>query len=726
MRPDLTWRRHVYLKHPYIVVKEPVGLKYYRFQEEEFAILEMLDGYVSLESIKEQFEQEFAPQKIGLQDLQNFIGMLHRSGLVIANASGQGKQLAKRCGEAKRKKILGSLTNILAIRFRGIDPDRILTWLYRYTSWLFSSITISLCWMLALSALLLVAVQFDTFRTRLPGFHEFFGPDNWIYLGVTLGLVKIIHEFGHGLSCKHYGGECHEMGFMMLVLTPCLYCNVSDSWMLPNKWHRAAIGFAGIYVEVMLASLATFIWWFTEPGLLNHVCLSVMFICSVSTIMFNGNPLLRFDGYYILADVLEIPNLRQKATQVLKRYLSEYCLGIEQQDDPFLPKRNQILFAFYTLAAVAYRWLVMFGILMFLNKVLEPIGLQIIGRAIALMAIVGLVIQPSIAVYKFFHIPGRMHQVKKPRLFASLGVFTAVVLAIAYVPLPHYVNCAFEIAPRDAVAVYADVPARLDKVLVKAGQSVQAGESVLFELSSIDLQNAVITLEGQIAEYEAQINNLRKQRFLNPEVSRQIPEIEKSLTMSRQQLVEKRRELARLTVKAPISGFVLPGAPRPTRDQSGQLPMWSGALLDRKNIGATLAGNDLLCRVGFPDRLEAILIVEQGDIEIVREQQKVYAKLDTYPGRKFETTITDISASEMKISPASLSNQSGGDIATETDKKTGMLRPAETSYQAKASIDDKEGLLTIGMRGNAKVYTGWQPLGRSLWRYVARTFNFDI
>ena len=101
---------------------------------------------------------------------------------------------------------------------------------------------------------------------------------------------------------------------MLLVLTPCLYCNVSDSWMLPNKWHRAWIGAAGMYVEIVIASICTFLWWFSEPGLLNQLCLSTMFVCSVSTMMFNANPLLRYDGYYILADVMEIPNLRQKAS----------------------------------------------------------------------------------------------------------------------------------------------------------------------------------------------------------------------------------------------------------------------------------------------------------------------------------------------------------------------------------------------------------------------------
>ena len=99
------------------------------------------------------------------------------------------------------------------------------------------------------------------FQRKLPAFHQFFGPKNWFYLGITMATVKVLHEFGHGLSCKHFGGECHELGFMFLVFTPCLYCNVSDAWMIESKWCRAAIGAAGVCVELFLASLATLLWW---------------------------------------------------------------------------------------------------------------------------------------------------------------------------------------------------------------------------------------------------------------------------------------------------------------------------------------------------------------------------------------------------------------------------------------------------------------------------------
>ena len=313
VRPDLQSRRQRYQGRVYWVVKDPVGLQYFRFEEEEFAILQMLDGQSSLEDIAEQFEAEFPPQTIRVEELQNFIGMLHRSGLVLSDAAGQGVELKKRHEERRRKELIGSVSNILSIRFKGFDPERILNALYPWVRWFFMPIATCLSLLLVLSALMLVIVQFDVFQSKLPSFQSFFAAQNWLLIAAVLGVTKMIHEFGHGLSCKHFGGECHEMGIMFLVLTPCLYCNVSDSWMLPNRWHRAAIGAAGMYIEVVLASLATFLWWFSEPGLLNYTCLNIMFVSSVSTILFNANPLLRYDGYYILSDIMEVPNLRQKA-----------------------------------------------------------------------------------------------------------------------------------------------------------------------------------------------------------------------------------------------------------------------------------------------------------------------------------------------------------------------------------------------------------------------------
>src|SRR5216117_1903707 len=207
MRPDLEARRHRYHGRTFWVVKEPVGLNYFRFHDEEFAILCMLDGRSSLDDIKEEFETQFTPQKITFHDLLQFVGMLHRSGLVISEATGQGHQLVKRRNEKKFRELMGKLSNVFALRFRGVDPERFLNWLYKYAGWFFRWPTVVCVTFLALAALTLVAVNFDDFHRKLPEFHQFFGPKNWFYLGITMATVKVLHEFGHGLSCKHFGGE---------------------------------------------------------------------------------------------------------------------------------------------------------------------------------------------------------------------------------------------------------------------------------------------------------------------------------------------------------------------------------------------------------------------------------------------------------------------------------------------------------------------------------------
>ncbi len=314
-----------------------------------------------------------------------------------------------------------------------------------------------------------------------------------------------------------------------------------------------------MYVEMVLASIATFLWWFSEPGLFNHICLSVMFICSVSTVLFNGNPLLRFDGYYILSDIAEIPNLRQKSSKILHRYMAEWCLGIEQQEDPFLPQSNQWFFALYTIAAVMYRWVVVFSIFLFLNKVLEPYGLKVIGQIIAFAGLLGLVVQPAWQLGKFFHVPGRMHQVKRKNLLTTIGVVGALLAAFVYLPLPYSIKCPLEVQPRDATTVYALVPGALESVKVEPGQKVALGDEVAV-LSNEDLQLQVIELQQTVNQYEQQIEVYQRAQTAGgaAEVSARLPELFEMLASSRKQLEKTQQELRKLRVTAHTGGTVMP------------------------------------------------------------------------------------------------------------------------------------------------------------------------
>jgi putative peptide zinc metalloprotease protein len=726
MRPDLTARRHRYHGRTFWVVKEPVGLNYFRFHEEEYAILCMLDGRTSLEDIKEQFEVQFAPQKITYHDLLQFVGMLHRSGLVITDAAGQGQQLVKRRHERAVQQRLATLANILSIRFKGIDPERFFNFIYPYIRWFFTVPALVCCILLALSALTLVIVQFDVFQSRLPDFQSFFRAQNWLWLGLTLCVTKILHEFGHGLSCKHFGGECHEIGVMFLVLTPCLYCNVSDSWMLPNRWHRAAIGAAGMYVEIVLASICTFIWWFTEPGPLNYVCLNVMFISSVSTVMFNANPLLRYDGYYILSDVLEIPNLRQKASTILSRKLGKWCLGLEEPEDPFLPKRRQWLFATYTVASAIYRWVVVLGILYFLNKVFEPYGLKVVGQLIALGAIYGLVIQPFVNMYKFFKVPGRLGKVKRWRMYTTIGVIAGAIAAVWLVPLPSHVYCPLEVQARGAKNVYVDEEGILSEVLVEPGDQVTEGQ-VLARLENLDVDVSIAELTGEREVLAAQLDGLRRVSYEDRRASAQIDPVTQALNGVKEQLDKRRLDKEKLTLVAPQPGTVLP--PPLVQEQKGdgsQLPKWSGSPFDPDNLGATLEAGTKLCQIGDPRRLEARLVIDQTDFDFVRPGQRVEIMLAQSAEYVYISTIEQVGRDTVKSTPTHLSSLHGGQLATEMGPD-GVPRPLNPVFDARVPLpDDELGLMRIGLVGQAKITTAPRTLGSRIWRYIARTFNFDL
>lgn len=724
-RADLSAKRHRYQGKSYWVVKEPVGLNYFRFQEQEFAILQMLDGTLSLDAIKDEFEKRFPPEKITVEELQHFVGTLHRSGLLVADVPGQGHQLRKRRDERRRKELIATFTNILAIRFKGVDPDRFLTKCLPLVRWMFTPPAVIACLTLALSALLLVSVEFEEFHSKLPTFQQFFTVKNAFLMAVALGVTKIIHEFGHGFSCKHFGGECHELGAMILVLTPCLYCNVSDSWMLPNKWHRAIIGAAGMYVEIVIASICTFVWWFSEPGLLNHLCLSTMFVCSVSTLIFNGNPLLRYDGYYILSDILEIPNLRQKATDILSRKLSEWCLGIEQPPDPFLPQRNQWVFAIYSVAAAIYRWIVVFSIMWFLYEVWKPYRLEIIGKMIGIASIYGLVAQPLWKVGKFFWVPGRVDKVKKPRMYASLAVLALLLAGVMFVPLPYRVFAPLEVQPRGATGVYVDVPGVLEKVNVKRGDKIPAGVEIA-ELENLDAELSVAQLQGQLEENKARIEALQNAAVYNQEALLQEGELQKTIKTIEDQLAKKREELSRLKLVAKEGGVIMPPPEEkePPSDLE-ELPKWSGTPLDPRNLGCALEEGVLFCYVGDPAKMQAELVIDQAETPFVRPGQKVEIVLDSRPGEFLQGTISEIANTKLKHSSEQLSNKSGGDLPTKTDER-GREVPLNTSYQAHVPLDDPAGLLYIGLKGRAKIYAGYQTLGQQAWRYLAQTFNFKL
>jgi putative peptide zinc metalloprotease protein len=724
MRPDLEVVQQSWQGRVCWVIKDPLALKYYRFEEEEFSLLSWLDGKTSLDELKSRFESEFAPQKLTLGPLQQLLTMLHRSNLVVSLAAGQGTELQQRHSQRQSQRFWAMLGNPLALRFRGIDPDAVLTIANQYFGWLVAPLALMLGACFGISALLLLAAEWQEFSRRLPQFREFFALSNWLLLAVVMSLVKVLHEFGHGVACRRYGGQCHEMGVMLLVLTPCLYCNVTDSWIIPSKWRRAMIGAAGMYVELLLAAACTWLWWFTQPGMLNHLCLNVMFVCSVSTLMFNANPLMRYDGYYILCDLLEIPNLRQKASSLVRSKASAWLLGMTESFDPFLPARGQLWFVLFSFASTVYGWLVTFSILWFLTQVFKPYGLAVLGQGLVLLSLAGMVLTPAWRLIQQFQIPGRRQRMKTSRVVMSGVAAAGLAAGIFCIPLPHSISAVVLLQPKGAEAIYVEVPGEVNQIWVTRG-SVQAGQPIV-ELKNLDAELAAQQLRAKRDQLATKIDGLRQRAHSDNSALLELAQTEEALGAVQDQFHQRETELRKLTVVAPFSGQLLPP---PERAESAKskvtLASWHGRPLSEKNRGAYLEKGTLLGKLARSGEFEAVLAIDQNAMEFVRQGQPVEIVLDQWPGRKLRGNIEHLSEEPWNALPPALSSKSGGPIQTSTGAD-GAEHPLSETFQASVPLAETDDRWIAEGTGQARIHAGSLTLAQHAWRMICRTFRFEL
>ena len=731
VRADLSFKKVSYLGSTYWILKDPIGAKYFRLQEEEYAILKMFNGNNSLDDIKKAFEKEFPPQKISLEELQHLIGQFHQSGLIVAASPNQGEELLKRSKKKKKKELIQRLTNVLSIKFKGIDPDKMFGATYPYFRWCFHPLTLALGVAIVVAAITLILVQFDTFRSKLPEFYTFFSPVNMVMMGLVLIVTKIVHEFGHGITAKHFKGECHELGLMFLVFNPVLYVNTSDSWLLPNKWHRMAIGLAGMCVEFVMAAIATFVWWFTEPGIVHFLALNVMFICSVSTFLFNINRLLRFDGYFILSDYLEIPNMRPKADKILNEKMAHWFLGIEPPEDPFLPQKNQIWFAIFAVAANLYKYFITVSILFIVHALFKYYEIIIVGQIVAIMALWNLIGMPLYKAIKFFWIPGKIYKVKKHRFYLSLTLFAGVISLFCFYPLPATVVGPALVELRSGKAQNVFVPDirggnQLREVHVVPGQFVNAGDTIAV-LQNLSFRMELIEAEGRYEEAKQELETLIATRIHHPDAAVRIGQAREALATQKELLQNIRHEYELLTLRAPISGTVV--APPWRVHQTppdGHLPNWWGSPLERKNLYSTLEPGTIVCSVGDPMYLEVIIIVAQSRMPFLEVGQRVELVLHEFPWVRHEGVLKDIEEGQQVTSlPRQLTTNAGGEIPTQTTQDGEV--PTRTVYRIRMDISNQEDLsIKVGMTGIGKVHVPPMSLGYRLWLFVAETFNFRM
>ncbi len=338
LRTDLIVSRQGCDGQAAFVVKDPVNNQFFRLKEEEHYIAAQLDGRTPLETVRRRVEEKF-DAALSPQSLANFVASLRKSRLLESGHSGQGRR-------AQRGRLRGSL---LYLRVKLFDPDKLFDRLVGRVRFLFTPGFIACAAATILGAAALTVANWEFI---LQDIKQLIRWDTLFLLWVTLCAITTAHEFAHGLTCKYFGGEVRELGFLLIYLQPAFYCNVSDAWMFPQKWKRFWVGFAGPYFELFLWACAVLVWRLTDSETtLNRAALVVMALSGFKTLL-NFNPLLKLDGYYLLSDLLDVPNLRRRAYSYIGDGIKR-LMGAGGSATTDLPRRERRIYLAYGLVSAA-------------------------------------------------------------------------------------------------------------------------------------------------------------------------------------------------------------------------------------------------------------------------------------------------------------------------------------------------------------------------------------
>ncbi len=705
LRADLKISHQLFEGLAFAIIKDPLSLKYFRLPAEDFALAALLDGRRSVREIRETFLRDHPHTGLAqgaraiTERIVAFANELLTAGFLEATGAGARRQIELKRLRHKPATPWGMFMKALFLKIPLWDPDALLIRLERHLRWLWSWTGFMLSMVILLAGIAVFAVNFPRIA---PSLNDFLTLPNLAVVWVLTIVVKIIHEFGHGLTCKHYGGEVHEMGAMVMVFSPFLYADVTDSYLFPKKRHRVLVAAAGIYIELVIAAIATLLWSVSQPGPTQQLLFNLMLITSVWTILFNANPLMKFDGYYMLTDILGVPNLRSKAQMCVSDLFRRWIFGggTPTAVERLLPRRNRGGFVLYSLAAQLYLLQITLGIAMIFHYMLTPYGLGWLGDAIGAGALVSMLIVPVNSFFKsqFSKLPARSGALRRPLMV--LGGAATLLVVLAFCPWQIKVERPAVLRPAQAGWVRAEVPGRLEKIQVVTGQRVNAGDAVA-ELSNASLTSSVAAARLKVESARRQVD-----MTLGADAPAYHQQAKSALAQAETALQEAERLAAKLILRAPVAGVVL--TPE----------------LDRLAAGSLRPG-DALCEIAELQPIQLYIPLNERQARHIRPGQKVELRVAAASSRTYEGQITaDLKSAPTTELPPNLVATLGGDIAAQPDGH-GKLKPLEITYGILVSLPNTDGSLRPGMTGRARIHGDNLKVWQVLWVKVLDFVSLD-
>ncbi len=706
LHPRLSSGVQVYRQHfrgqMWYVLENPSNNQYSRISDEAYRFIGMLDGRRTVSEVWRICNEQLADRAPTQGEVIQLLGQLHNVNLLHADLPPDSESLFNRYRKRVGRQVRGQLMNLLFIRIPLLDPDNFLERWVSIFGRLFSWFGLILLSILMAAGLYFVV---GNIRELFYQSSDVLAPDNLILLYLSFVLIKIFHEFSHAFACKKFGrlnrsgGQVHTMGVMFLVFFPLPYVDASSAWAFRNRWHRAIVGMSGVIAELSTAAVAAIIWSNTSTGTLHIIAYNVIFVASVSTILFNGNPLLRFDAYYVLSDLLEIPNLGQRSRNYLYYLVKRYCWGLRRAQNPAYTFGERAWFVFYGIASVAFRVFICIRILLFLNDRL-PEELFILVPLFVLSAIVAWVFVPLGKFLQFLATGAELTRKRARAVLLTFGTFCLITVCIGLIRVPDYWRVEGVVEPVRLAIVHAESDGFVVDFLPSESK-VSPGGRPLIRAINPELE---AEKKSSVAERRALVVQ-RRIAEMQEIAAAQI--LDEQLQALDEKIARLEFELASLNLNPPLSGtWVAP-----------DIEYSKGLYLNRgQSIGFVANLDDVIIRATAGQEVAAMLI-EQA-------LKQVEIRVKGQPKLLLTGEIEQIFPSGHELLPSeALGYSVGGSMPTLPQDPQGT-KAAEMFFEIRIrpNADSSVRLLT-GQRVVARIRMHSKPLAVQWWLSARQLFQ---
>ncbi len=527
------------------VLQDQASGKFHRFNPEAWLVISLLNGERSVEEVWRIACERLGDDVLTQNEIIHLLSQLHQADVLQGDVMPDVAEMLQKAEKQSRKKMAMSLINPLALRLPIFDPDALLDGLMPFVRPFLGWFGALLFLGLVINALMLLGIHWEQFTGNISD--RLLATESMILLVLTYPVVKLFHEFGHGFAVKRWGGEVHEMGVMFLVFMPVPYVDASAASRFTGKWQRAFVGAAGIIVELLLASLAMLVWVYAEDGLVRAFAFNVMLIGGASTLVFNGNPLLRFDGYYVLSDLIEIPNLGPKANRYIGYLIKHYLFGLKSEETPATGAGEEKWLFTFSIASFVYRLFIVGVIILYVASIFPMIGVMLAIWSLVMMFGVPL------AKQAWFLLASPKLRRHRTRAFAVTGaVIGAAGFFVAAVPLPYGTMAQGVIWTPQEAAIYAAAPGHVVALYAYTDMRVQAN-TTLVQMEDPMLDAHVVAVEAKVQGLSYSMDAATLEDPVEARVIRE------RLAQAKEDLMHAKDLQARLSVRSPAEGrLVLP------------------------------------------------------------------------------------------------------------------------------------------------------------------------